>query len=428
MRSRIQNLGVLGGLSVSMIGFFRSCLQESLGSVDVAGPQKIRTRSGIFLALALASTSMVEGQVMDLYAAEQETRPSSQQEQEKTDKEGISESAEPSAPVVQMDPVVVTATRGPKPLTQIPGAVTVVEQKQILQGRPATGVDETLRYAPGVQAERRFGPDDVRLSIRGSGVRSTFGVNSVRVLIDGVPLTGVDGFTRLEPIDLDAVARVEVLRGPNSTLYGNASAGVINYVLEEGQKDNKYVEPRFVFGAYDFNKYRLKAAGATDKFSWMGNYSYLDSGGYRDNSTTRNERFLGKFKYTIDDHSDLSFIITYGNLDGDIPGRLTMTQFRTNPRQQQQTLHPIPPAFFPANTPYAAFQPYRKDERLRPAMVYRNQFTGHQELSLTGFFGTEDLYHPLCCFPDPSLRSRESRTRHMRNTPTRCRSSVCRID
>ena len=147
--------------------------------------------------------------------------------QEEYDKE-IRSSAEDDAPLVIMDPVVVTATRAPKQLTQVPGAVSVIDQKQIMQGRPAVGVDETLRIVPGVQTERRFGPDDVRISIRGSGVRSTFGVRSVRILIDGIPLTEVDGQTRLEPIDLDAVARVEVLRGPNSTLYGNASAGVIN--------------------------------------------------------------------------------------------------------------------------------------------------------------------------------------------------------
>lgn len=297
-----------------------------------------------------------------------------------------------------LDPVVVTATRTPKPVTQVPGAVSVIQQKQILQGQAATGVDETLRVVPGVQAERRFGPDDVRISIRGSGVRATFGVRSIRVLIDGIPLTEVDGQTRLEPIDLDAVSRIEVLRGPSSTLYGNASAGVINYVLEEGTQDHVYIEPRLTFGAYNFSKYRLKTGGATDSFSWMGNYSYLDSGGFRDHSTTRNQRFIGKFRYRFNDHSDLALIFTYGNLDNDIPGNLFRAQFNTNPRQTQQTLHAIPPATFPATTPFLAFQPARKDERIRPALTYRNQFSEHQEITLTGFFGLRDLDHPLCCF------------------------------
>ncbi|MEW6245532.1 MAG: TonB-dependent receptor [Nitrospirota bacterium] len=357
-------------------------------------------RRHVFTLQAVIGVSVcfAVGVCMDMAAAEESGPVAGGSTEQRGGAEG-GDAVRTEAPLVQMAPVVVTATRAPKPLTLVPGAVSVVEQKQILQGRPATGVDETLRYAPGVQAERRFGPDDVRISIRGSGVRSTFGVRSIRVLIDGIPLTEVDGQTRLEPIDLDAVARVEVLRGPNSTLYGNASAGVINYVLEEGEKDNRYAEPRFVFGAYDFYKYRLKSAGATDRFGWMANYSYLDYGGYRDHSTTRNQRFLGKFKYTINDRSDLSLVVTYGQLDGDIPGNLTMTQFRTNPRQQQQTLHAIPPATFPANTPFAAFQPARKDERFRPAVVYRNQFSENQEFSLTGFFGTRDLHHPLCCFP-----------------------------
>jgi hypothetical protein len=58
----------------------------------------------------------------------------------------------------------------------------------------------------------------------------------------------------------------------------------------------------------------------------------------------------------------------------------------------------VPPALFPANTPYGAFQPFRKDERFRPALTYRNQISEHQEITLTGFFATRDLHHPLCCF------------------------------
>lgn len=316
--------------------------------------------------------------------------------------EQLRQAAEPDAPVVQMDPVVVTATRGAKHVTQVPGAVTVVDQKQILQGRPATGVDEALRIVPGVQAERRFGPDSVRISIRGSGIRATFGVRSIRVLLDGIPLTKADGQTSVQPVDLDAVSRVEVLRGPNSTLYGNTSAGVVNYVLEEGDQDNRYAESRFVFGSYDLNKYRLKAAGGTDRFSYMITASYFNASGYRNLSQTYSGKFTGKFKYAFDSRSDLSFLMTFTRYDAFLPGNLTMTQFRTNPRQAQQTRHSSVTSGVPGlytNAPYANFFPTIEFDRLRTALTYRNEFAAHQEISLTGFFGTQDLDHPKCCFP-----------------------------
>lgn len=181
----------------------------------------MRYRVGVLQRVIIVSAAVLASVYAQTAAAQDSDLAADRRPGQRSELE-IGEGTRTEAPLVQMAPIVVTATRSPKPVTQVPAAVTVVEQKQILQGRPATGVDETLRYAPGVQAERRFGPDDVRISIRGSGVRSTFGVRSVRILIDGIPLTEVDGQTRLEPIDLDAVARVEVLRGPNSTLYGNA--------------------------------------------------------------------------------------------------------------------------------------------------------------------------------------------------------------
>lgn len=305
-------------------------------------------------------------------------------------------------PLIVMDPVVMTATRAPKPLTQVPGAITAIEQERILQSYPATGIDETLKYVPGVQAERRFGPDSVRISIRGSGIRATFGVRSIRILLDGIPLTKADGQTTVQPVDLDAVSRVEVLRGPNSTLYGNTSAGVINYVLEEGGKDNRYVESRFVFGSYDLNKYRVKAAGGTDHFSYQMTASYFNAGGYRDLSQTYSGKFTGKFKYAFDTYSDLSFLVTFTRYDAYLPGNLTLTEFETNPRQPQQTRHTSASSGVPGlytNAPYASFFPTIEFDRLRTALTYRNEFASHQELSVTGFFGTQDLDHPKCCFP-----------------------------
>lgn len=356
---------------------------------------------GILVGLAIAFVLLGTGGP-GLCAEAPQSEPSSVGEERR---DGQDVQSGYKRPLVVLDPVVVTGVRAPKPLTQVPGAITAIEQGRILQSYPATGIDETLKYVPGVTAERRFGADNVRISIRGSGIRATFGLRSIRILLDGIPLTRTDGQTTVQPVDLDAVSRVEVLRGPNSTLYGNTSAGVINYVLEEGEPDNRYAESRFVFGSYDFNKYRVKAAGATDRFSYQMTASYFNLGGYRDLSQVYNGKLTGKFKYLIDNHSDLSFLFTFTRYDTYIPGSLTLTEFETNPRLPQQTRHSFPPGPPPTggsvykNQPYANFFPTSEFERLRTALVYRTEFASNQELSLTGFFGTQDLDHPKCCFP-----------------------------
>lgn len=118
----------------------------------------------------------------------------------------------------KLDTVVVTATREPRSLTQIPFAVTVVNATQ-WAGRSGVGMDQALSQVPGVIAQSRYGTHDIRLSIRGFGVR---------VLLDGIPETEPDGRTAFDQIDLATIERLEVLRSNGSAAWGNAAGGIVS--------------------------------------------------------------------------------------------------------------------------------------------------------------------------------------------------------
>ncbi|HEU5209193.1 MAG TPA: TonB-dependent receptor [Longimicrobiales bacterium] len=130
-----------------------------------------------------------------------------------------------------LDTLRVEVTRAPTPLRLLPMAASAIQQDDIATARPGVGLDEVLGPVPGVFiANRENLALGARVTLRGFGARSAFGVRGVRIVADGIPLTSADGQGSLNNLDLARAGRVEVLRGPASTLYGNAAGGVIRLV------------------------------------------------------------------------------------------------------------------------------------------------------------------------------------------------------
>ncbi|HUF12388.1 MAG TPA: TonB-dependent receptor [Longimicrobiales bacterium] len=133
-----------------------------------------------------------------------------------------------SARSTPLDTLVVEALRMPTAGRLVPWALTAITEEDTRTGRAGRGLAEALHGVPGLQASDRSNDAlGERIVIRGSGARAAFGVRGVRVLIDGIPATLPDGQTDLSRLDMATIGRVEVLRGPASSLYGNASGGVL---------------------------------------------------------------------------------------------------------------------------------------------------------------------------------------------------------
>ncbi|NDC89893.1 MAG: TonB-dependent receptor, partial [Bacteroidetes bacterium] len=116
-----------------------------------------------------------------------------------------------------------------------PAAISVIEQDDIQTARQQLTLDESLTRVPGVflQNAHNFSQAQ-RISIRGFGARSPFGIRGIRLIIDGVPATMPDGQGNVDEIDLGSASRIEIIRGPSSSLYGTASGGVISIQTEDG--------------------------------------------------------------------------------------------------------------------------------------------------------------------------------------------------
>lgn len=223
-----------------------------------------------------------------------------------------------------VDSVLVNATRLSKPLYQVPASVSVVGQEAIQTGKQQLGLDESLVRVPGLFMQNRYNfAQDLRVSIRGFGSRATFGIRGIKLYVDGIPATLPDGQSGVDSIDIASLERIEVIRGPSSSLYGSSAGGVINMFTETGSVDKPFVQARVSVGSYDFSKLHVKAGGQNGPVNYLVNVSQTKLDGYREHSEMKSTLLNSTFRYDIDDSSELS--LSFNVLDApkaDDPGGL----------------------------------------------------------------------------------------------------------
>jgi iron complex outermembrane recepter protein len=245
----------------------------------------------------------------------------------------LSLAAAPALAQTTLAPVTVTATRTELPPFEVPASVDVIDGERLRgDGRAQLNLSESLSLTPGIQArDRQNQAQDLQLSVRGFGARSTFGVRGVRIYVDGIPATMPDGQGQLSHIDLGSASRVEVLRGPFSALYGNSSGGVVQVFTEQGDGP-PVITPGFAFGSDGFYRGGIKAAGSTGMFGYSISASKISTDGYRDHSAA--DRTLGnaRLDLSLAGGSQLTLIANRVEVTADDPLGLTRAQFDANPR------------------------------------------------------------------------------------------------
>ncbi len=232
----------------------------------------------------------------------------------------------------RLDPVIVTVTRDKgQSVLRSPFALSVVHPDSARPGQKHTSIDETLAMVPGLSVTNRNNPSqDPRLSIRGFGSRSAFGVRGVRVLRDGMPLTLADGQTPLDYLSLESVGRVEVMRGAASALYGNASGGVI---------DLQSASPPFPFagkitqllGDSRFARSAVAAAGSGTRGFYQGDAAFSRSDGTRAHSRQRATTGFGRTGVAVAGTNLALTVLVLSNPLAENPGPLTVGEIRLDP-------------------------------------------------------------------------------------------------
>ncbi|MDF4003701.1 TonB-dependent receptor [Luteibacter sp. PPL552] len=234
--------------------------------------------------------------------------------------------------VPRLGAVVVTATRTAQSPYDVPAAIDSVPTPP--DGTLDVNLSERLQSIPGVTArDRQNYAQDTQISIRGFGARSTFGIRGIRLYTDGIPATMPDGQGQVTHFNLDSAERVEVLRGPFSALYGNASGGVIQLFTADGTEPPTYRVG--VAGGSNGNlRVSANARGVEGPVDYNVDVTHFRTDGYRDHSAARRESGNAKLGWTIDDDTKLTLVLNAVDIpDAQDPLGLTRAQYRADPRQ-----------------------------------------------------------------------------------------------
>jgi len=238
--------------------------------------------------------------------------------------------------VAKLPTLHVEATRTDTGYLQTPASVFRIETPQV-DSSSQVNLTEVVKGIPSLQIRNRENyAQDLQLSMRGFGARSTFGVRGIRLYVDGIPATMPDGQGQTSNIDLSSLDHVEVLTGPFSSLYGNSSGGTILTSTKEGQgKDS--IELSYSGGSHDKSRAGLVLQGGAkgaNEPSYIISSSYFDTDGYREHSGAEKVLNNAKLSWNLNDGSKINWVTNYVKIHADDPQGLTHDQWNANPKQQ----------------------------------------------------------------------------------------------
>src|SRR6266702_4293025 len=214
-------------------------------------------------------------------------------------------------------PVIVSATRTEIPLDQSPSSVSVISSQDLDQ-KQIERVSDALREVPGLSVVQTGTPGQLT-SVFTRGLRS----EHTQVLLDGVPINqGLQGAFNFADLTTDNIGRIEVVRGPQSTLYGpRALAGVIQIFTKQGE-DSPDIQSSAEGGSYDTFRESLQSDGKIGQFDYSVSASRIDTDNERPNNQYRNSAAIANLGWSPNDQLRISGLFTYSLSDIGIPNTI----------------------------------------------------------------------------------------------------------
>ncbi len=274
-------------------------------------------------------------------------------------------------------PVTISVARLESSGQNLPFAVSILQKNWIQLAQAQRSLGEALVAMPGVYAWNTDNyAQDLRISIRGFGARSAFGIRGIRVFTDGIPETSPDGQTDLDNVDMGTIQRIELLRGAAAGLYGNAAGGILQLTTEN--TDQRYAEIQTSVGSLGFYRWQFKSAFHQKKLSVFFNVSQNHLEGYRTQSSMQQTIANAKWQYRFSPDTKMTLLLNYGKSPyANDPGGLTAEQVLADRKQAR-----------------AASLQFNTGEQVaqgRIGWVLEHRIAARHSIKTTAFFTTRDF-------------------------------------
>ena len=283
---------------------------------------------------------------------------------------------------VTLDEISLKATKIVTPRLELPYTLSALNFSNTQEMHQQLSLQEYLGAVPGLFSLNSTNyAQDLRISIRGFGARSAFGIRGIKIIVDGIPETTPDGQGQLDNLPLGLIQNLEILRGPSASLYGNASGGVI-YINTLDSIARESTRFRTTFGSYGLQTFQLTTQLKNQKTTALLHLNKTNSDGYRGNSGLEQNVFNAKIKHEFTPKSFVNVQINYTNSpraeDG---GGLTLEEATADRSQARKR-----------NIDYDTFESV---DQFKVGLNWIQSFGTKWKLDSYGFYSTRDFYGKL---------------------------------
>ncbi len=278
----------------------------------------------------------------------------------------------------QLSEVVLRSTNIPQKIINIPAAVSLISEND-LNRKDNFNLLQTINYMPGVYVNQGA-LNTNKINIRGIGSRAQYSTNRIKAYINGIPLTTAEGELTLDDFDPELLDRVEIFKGPVSSVFGAGLGGAINLYTRKDRQDEKSVTGEFNYGSFNTRKSRVNISYIQDSLDLSFNYNNISSDGYRQNGNYDRISLTGTAGLLDKRGNYWSLFYSYTNLKAYIPSSLNENDFNNNPNKAAYTWYQS-----------AGYESYSRNIL---GLSYKHHFSENLENRTAVFYNSRDGYEP----------------------------------